>query len=90
MMNKTSPSILQNIDSEISLLIAKSRGISKLEALRIFLNSEGMLAGEVLKQLDDKELTDFVFNMYELYYVEAIENAYKDMDCLIQNGKPVW
>lgn len=39
MINKTSLAILQNIDSEVALLIAKSRNISELEALRIFLNS---------------------------------------------------
>lgn len=58
--------------------------------LESYANHKGILAGEVLKQLDDKKLTDFVFNMYELYHVEAIENAYNDMDSLIQTGKPAW
>lgn len=65
MMNKTSPSILQNIDSEVSLLIAKSRGISELEALRIFLNS----ATHKMVLDDDLKLWYFsniaIFDMWE-------------------------
>lgn len=40
-MNKrTEPSILQNYDSEIASLISRNRGISEIEALRLFLNSK--------------------------------------------------
>ena len=46
-----------------------------------------MTASEVLRLLDEKELTDFIFNMYELYHVESIENAFMDMDSLIATGK---
>lgn len=58
--------------------------------LESYANYKGMSAGEVLKQLDERNLTDFVFNMYELYHVEAIENAYKDIDSLIETGKTAW
>ena len=44
-------------------------------------------AGEVLRTLDEKKLTDFVFQMYEMYHSEAIENAYADLDSLIATGK---
>mgnify|MGYP002237165446 FL=1 len=37
-----------------------------------------------------KNLTDFVYNMYEWYHIEAIENAYKDIDNLIETGQPAW
>ena len=40
---------------------------------------KGMTASEVLNLLDEKGLTDFVYGMYELYHVEAIENAFMDM-----------
>ena len=49
-----------------------------------------MDTGEVLKMLDEKKLTDFVYNMYEIYHVEAIENAYRDIDSLIANGETAW
>lgn len=65
MSNRTSPSILQNIDSEVTILIAKSRGISELDALRIFLNSE---THEMLLN-DDLKLWYFsylaIFDMWE-------------------------
>ncbi|MBQ2905189.1 MAG: DUF3791 domain-containing protein [Peptococcaceae bacterium] len=51
---------------------------------------KGMTASEVLNLLDEKGLTDFVYGMYELYHVEAIENAFMDMDSLIATGKTAW
>ena len=40
-------------------------------------------ADEVLSMLDKLNLTDKVYDMYEIYHQEAIENAYKDIDVLI-------
>lgn len=48
---------------------------------------KNMGADEVLKKLDELNLTDFIFNMYERYHQEAIENAYEDIDNLIKEGK---
>ncbi len=45
-------------------------------------------AGEILKTLDEKNLTDFVYGMYEMYHCEALENAFADLDSLIETGKP--
>ncbi len=42
-------------------------------------------ADKVLRQLDELNLTDYVFNMYEMYHVEALENAYMDIDKLIES-----
>ena len=58
--------------------------------LESYARHKGISAYEVLKILDEKKLTDFVYNMYEIYHVEAIENAYKDMDSLIATGKTAW
>ena len=33
------------------------------------------------------ELTDYIYDMYELYHVEAIENAFVDIDRLIVEKK---
>ena len=41
-------------------------------------------------KIPEKKLTDFVYNMYEIYHVEAIENAYMDIDSLIKTGKTAW
>lgn len=58
--------------------------------LESYANYKGTTAAEVLAQLDEKNLTEFVYNMYEIYHVEAIENAYRDIDSLIQTGKTAW
>ena len=42
-------------------------------------------ADKVLFQLDELKLTDYVFNMYEMYHSEALENAYADIDKLIES-----
>ena len=47
-------------------------------------------ADKILNELDEKNLTDFVYSMYEMYHSEAIENAYKDIDSLLLTGKPAW
>jgi len=47
-------------------------------------------AGEILKVLDEKNLTDFIYDMYEMYHIERIENAFMDIDSLIETGKPAW
>lgn len=42
-------------------------------------------ADEVIKKLDELNLTDFVYNMYERYHQEALENAFVDIDNLIKD-----
>ena len=41
-------------------------------------------ADEVMNKLDELELTNFVYDMYERYHQEAIENAFEDIDNLIR------
>ena len=45
---------------------------------------------KILETLDEKNLTQFVYDMYELYHSEAIENAFTDLDSLIKTGKPAY
>ena len=49
-----------------------------------------MTAEDVLHLLDEKNLTDFVYGMYDLYHVEAIENAFRDIDSLLATGLPAY
>ena len=42
---------------------------------------------DVLNTLDELGLTDFIYNMYERYHCEAIENAFKDIYDLIEEKK---
>ena len=65
MRETTKPSILQYYDSEIAGLIASQRGISEIEALGLFLNSEThrMLADDDLKMWYFSPLV--LFDMWE-------------------------
>ncbi len=47
-------------------------------------------ADKILEILDEKNLTQFVYDMYELYHSEAIENAFTDLDSLIKTGEPAY
>ncbi|MDO4584583.1 MAG: DUF3791 domain-containing protein [Planctomycetia bacterium] len=40
-------------------------------------------ADEILKLWDRLELTDFIYDMYDLYHIERLENAFEDIDTLI-------
>ena len=42
---------------------------------------------EVLKEWDDLDLTEIIYNMYELYHCESIENAFQDIDILVAERK---
>ena len=44
-------------------------------------------ADKVLNQLDRLNLTNRVFNMYEMYHSEAIENAFADIDRMIRENR---
>ena len=50
----------------------------------------GTDAGSVLRELDERGLTDYVYGMYELYHSESIDNAFADLDSLIATGRPAW
>lgn len=43
-----------------------------------------MTADAVLRQWDDLGLTELIYDLYELYHVERLENAYDDIDALMQ------
>ncbi len=58
-----------------------------LESYAIYKNTT---ASVIMKTLDEKGITDFVYNMYEIYHTEAIENAFADIDSLIETGKTAW
>jgi len=40
----------------------------------------GVSADVAYRRLSQKNLVDYAINMYELYHVEAIENAFADLD----------
>lgn len=44
---------------------------------------KNITADKVMKLWDELKLTDFIFDMYERYHIERIENAFEDIDRLI-------
>ncbi|MDO4806927.1 MAG: DUF3791 domain-containing protein [Coriobacteriales bacterium] len=45
---------------------------------------------EILAQWDEHGITDFIYDMYEMYHQEAIENAFMDIESLLATGRPAW
>lgn len=44
---------------------------------------KGKTADQILKEWDALDLTDFIYDMYEIYHVERLQNAFDDIDALI-------
>lgn len=48
-----------------------------------YAESKGKTANQILQQWDALELTDLIYDMYEIYHIERLENAFEDIDELI-------
>lgn len=48
-----------------------------------YAESKGVTAQEVLRQWDSLDMTDYIYDMYELYHSERLQNAFDDIDELI-------
>jgi len=46
-------------------------------------------ADQILKEWDELDLTDFIYDMYEIYHVERLQNAFDDIDTLIREKMAV-
>lgn len=44
-------------------------------------------AGDILQEWDDKGITQEIIDGYFVYHQEAIENAFADIDALMETGK---
>lgn len=44
-------------------------------------------AGDVLTEWDELGITNKIYDMYELYHTEAIENAFADIDRLMAEAQ---
>ena len=51
--------------------------------LEHYANYKNTTAEKILKILDEKELTDYVYDMYEIYHSESLDNAFNDIDSMI-------
>ena len=46
--------------------------------------------GDVLQEWDGKQLTQRIFDNYWGYHTECLENAFADIDSLLQTGHSAW
>lgn len=51
---------------------------------------KGRPTGEVMKEWDDRGLTQEIYDNYEMYHQERLENAYEDIDSLLATGHHAW
>ena len=58
--------------------------------LESYAADRGVSAADVLAEWRERGLVDYVYDNYWLYHTEAIENAYADIDSMLQNGRPAW
>ncbi|MCC8097438.1 MAG: DUF3791 domain-containing protein [Eubacterium sp.] len=47
-------------------------------------------ANDVLREWDEHGITQEIYDNYEMYHQERIENAYEDIDSLLATGKHAW
>lgn len=41
----------------------------------------------VLKDWDELNITEYIYDMYELYHIESLENAFADIDRLVSERR---
>lgn len=51
---------------------------------------KGRLAGGVLREWGAHGITQEIYDNYEMYHTERIENAFEDIDSLLASGKHAW
>lgn len=52
--------------------------------------AKGKPTGEVMQTWDDHGITQEIYDNYELYHTERLENAFLDIDNLLETGKHAW
>lgn len=69
-------------DRNVVGMIIEKYGFDEMKAIH-YTEKKNTTADKVLNQWDSFGLTDFIYEMYELYHVERLENAFDDIDMLI-------
>ena len=46
--------------------------------------------GEVLQEWDERGITQEIYDNYEMYHQERLENAFEDINSLLESGKHAW
>ena len=48
-----------------------------------YADSKATVASKIMKQWDENGISSMVYDMYELYHCETLENAFEDIDLMI-------
>lgn len=54
-----------------------------------YANEKGRSTGDVLREWDEKGVTDEIFDGYFQYHQESLQNAYRDIDSLVATGRHI-
>ena len=55
-----------------------------------YADHKGRLTGDVLREWDEKGVTQKIYDGYWQYHQEAIQNAFMDIDSLVSTGQHAW
>ena len=58
--------------------------------LESYAGHKGRTAGKVLREWDEHNITQAIYDGYRGYHTEAIENTYEDIDSLMSTGGHDW
>lgn len=51
---------------------------------------KGCDASKIIEQWDERGVTSFIYDMYEMYHTESLDNAFRDIDSMMDTGKSAW
>lgn len=55
--------------------------------LERYVEYKNMTTKQVIQEWESLHITDFIYNMYEVYHIECIENAFEDIDRIISERR---
>ena len=58
--------------------------------LECYASCKGRLTADILHEWDVHGITDYVYNNYWGYHTESLDNAFMDIDSMLQRGVPAW
>nr|WP_165170271.1 DUF3791 domain-containing protein [Adlercreutzia sp. ZJ473] len=58
--------------------------------IECYAEAKGRPAGDVLQEWDAHGITQEIYDNYEMYHSERIENAFEDIDSLLATGRHAW
>ncbi len=61
-----------------------------IELLEQYAEYKDVSADDMLQKWNNHGITQTIYDSYEMYHTERIENAFDDIDSLLNAGKHAW